>query len=193
MSTEIDINIYFKDIFLKYYSPLCAYTFRFIKDSDIVEDIVQDVFTTVWQKKDEIDFSLPLKPLLYKYTHNKALDYLKSSSFNTERLEEHTGYAALDSYIRDLVVNQAEDDLNLKELNKEIQACIDGLPEQCKRVYNLSRTENLKNREIAEKLDINIKTVEKHISKALFDIRKHLDKKGLLPILAFAILWIKLK
>lgn len=184
---------YFQKIFLKYYTLLCIYAFRYVKDSNIVEDIVQDVFTSVWEKKSDIDFSLPIKPLLYKYTHNKALDYLKSSSFKIEKLEEYTGFEALDSYVRNLVTNQAEEDFNLKELNTEIQTCISRLPDRCKEVYNLSRINNMKNREIADKLGINIKTVEKHISKALYEIRQHLDKKGLLPILAFAVFYMKLQ
>lgn len=192
-STENNIATYFREIFLKYYTPLCIYASHYIKDSNIVEDIVQDVFTSVWERKESIDFSLSIKPLLYKYTHNKALDYLKSNSLKIEKLEEYTGFTALDSYIRNLVINQAEEDLNLKELNTEIQTCISRLPDQCKKVYNLSRTDNMKNREIADKLGINIKTVEKHISKALYEIREHLDKKGLLPLLAFAIFYLKFK
>lgn len=191
-SNEKDIYTHFRDIFLKYYSPLCLYALRYVKDTNIAEDIVQDVFTAVWQKREEIDFDLPIKPLLYKYTHNKTLDYLKSSNFNTERLDEYVGYTALDNYVRDLVANQIEDDLNVKELNEEIQQCIENLPDQCKKVYRLSRIDNLKNKEIAEKLDISIKTVEKHISKALCEMREHLNKKGLLPVLALAILLLRL-
>lgn len=192
-STEHDIYTYFKKLFLKYYSPLCIYTLRYIKDTDVTEDIVQDVFTTMWIKRDEIDFSLSVKPLLYRYAHNKALDYLKSNTFKTDRLDEYTSYASLDSYIRNLITNQTEEDINLNELNAEIQTCIETLPEQCKKVYCLSRVKNMKNKEIADQLGINIKTVEKHISKALSEIRGYLDKKGLLPILAFAILYLKYK
>lgn len=191
MSTENNIYTSFKDIFLEYYSSLCTYAFRYTKDTSAAEDIVQDVFTSFWNKREEINFEQPIKPLLYKYTQNRALDYLKSSSYKTERLDEYTSFAVLDSYIRDLIANQSEEYLDFKELNKEIMECIDSLPDQCKRVYNLSRSENLKNREIAEELNINIKTVEKHISKALFEIRTHLDKKGLLPILALAVLCLK--
>lgn len=182
---------YFKNIFLEHYSILCTYAFRLVKDAVVAEDIVQDVFAAVWARREEIDFSSSIKPLLYKYTHNKALDYLKSSSYNTERLDENNIYSMLDIYVQNLIVNQPEDDLNFRELNEEILKCIDNLPDQCKNVYKLSRFSNLKNKEISDTLCISIKTVEKHISRALSEIRRYLDEKGLLSLLLLAILFFK--
>lgn len=174
------IYVEFKELFLTHYTPLCRYAFRYIKDADGAEDVVQDVFTSIWAHRDSIDFSLPIKPLLYKYTRNKALNYLKSSASNAVQLN----FDLLDKYVESLVINQIESQLNVKDLNQEIQKSIDKLPKQCQKVYNLSRVSNLKNKEIAANLNINIKTVEKHISKALSEIRDHLCKKGLLSALA---------
>lgn len=186
------IQDFFKNIFLEYYHQLCTYTLRYIKDPDLAEDIVQDVFVALWSKREEIDFNLPIKPLLYRYTHNKAIDYLKNSSYNNERLNDHM-YKELDDYVVNLIINQPDEILNYNDLNKKILNCIDKLPDQCKTVYRLSRFTNLKNREIAEKLSISIKTVEKHISKALSEIRRQLGADGFLSFFIFLLFFIKYK
>jgi len=181
-SNGIYVYEYFKNIFLEYYNPLCLYALKYVKNTEVAEDIVQDVFASVWSHRNDLDLSLPIRPLLYKYTHNKAIDHLKNKSSNIERLD-NTTYKQLNDYIDTLIINQPDEILNFNELNKEIQKYIDRLPDQCRIIYNLSRVANLKNREIAEKLNISIKTVEKHISKAISEIRKHLHDEGFLSLL----------
>lgn len=72
----------------------------------------------------------------------------------------------------------SHDELSFNDIEREILECVSQLPERCKEVFLLSRHDNLKNREIAEKLEISIKTVEKHISLALQTLNNHLKKKG---------------
>lgn len=190
-SDENDIVSCFKNNFFDHYTNLCRYVSRFVKDRNTAEDIVQDVFTTVWAKRNDIDFSRPLKPLLYKYARNKALDCLKSKSMKVVTPQADPTLQSLDRYVTRLIINQLDEELDFRELDREILSCIDRLPEKCRTIYNLSRRENLKNREIAEQLGISVKTVERQIAKALSEIKNHLVNTGLLPALILTVLLLK--
>jgi RNA polymerase sigma factor, sigma-70 family len=92
----------------------------------------------------------------------------------------------LDQYVTSYMQN-SEQSLLLKELEEEIMSYINTLPPQCRKVFMLSRSYGLKNREIAEQLDISIKAVEKQISKALYGLKEHLVQKDLFPLLVLAV------
>ena len=92
------------------------------------------------------------------------------------------GQDGLDACIRTLVADHIEAEFELSELSEEIDACVSGLSEQCRRVFLLSRTAGLKNREIARQLNISVKTVEKHIGSALAKLRLRLGRSGFLRL-----------
>lgn len=171
--------IFFEDLFNDYYALLVSYAYKFVNDKQVAEDIVQDVFMALWIKKDDIDFSEPIKPYLYKATHNKSLNYLGSLQL-TQPLET----CDVDTQIHhEIIQYNQSDSLLLKEMSEEIESFIETLPPQCKRVFKLSRSENKKNREIAVLLGISEKAVEKQISKALSELRLHLKKTGFISVL----------
>jgi RNA polymerase sigma-70 factor (ECF subfamily) len=169
----------FKVLFLKYFYPLCLYAYQFIKDMSASEDVVQEVFYDTWKKRHEIDLNSSLKPYLYKATYNKSIDYLRHLQVKEEKLQQPQDTTFADIYLKNSIEDQDEI-LHLNEIIHEIAVCKAKLPPQCLRIYNLSREENLKNKEIAELLDITIKAVEKQLSKALKEIRLHLIQKGLI-------------
>lgn len=170
---------YIKNSFMEFYSALCSYAYRYVENTANAEDIVQDVFLDVWKKRNEIDLSLPLKPLLYKLTKNKSIDFLRSAYHKEIKLEDYNDTSSLEDYVRSLIVSQ-EDQLHLDELTQTIQQCVEELPAQCQKIFILSRVSGLKNKEIAEQLDVSVKAVEKQITKALQEIRKRLKEKDLL-------------
>lgn len=164
----------FEIIYLKYYNVLRIFACRIVGDDSAAEDIIQDVFAELWSNRKSLDLSKSIKPYLYKVTHNRSLDFLKLSenknipiSNQTDMLEEIL-YTTFTSH----------DELSFNDIEREILECVNQLPERCKEVFLLSRHDNLKNREIAEKLEISIITVEKHISLALQTLNNHLKKKG---------------
>ena len=142
-------SAYFQQLFRDHYEPLCARAFQMVHDRKASEDIVQDVFLALWERREEVDF---------------------------DRLDE------LDVCIRTLVADHIEEEFQLSQLSEEIDCCISGLSEQCRRVFLLSRTTGLKNREIAERLNISVKTVEKHIGAALSQLRLRLSRSGFLRL-----------
>ncbi len=174
----------FNVLFLTHYQELCYYSYRLVGDTSTAEDLVQDVFYDLWLKKDRIDGSYSLKAYLYKIVYYKSVDFLRSCSLREEK-QGMIQLSALCEGFSDDHIPEQEEILHTKDLLKEIQFCTDQLPGQCKKIFYLSRNKGLKNKEIAELLNISVKAVEKQITKALSEIRKHLQKKGFLMILFF--------
>ena len=169
--------VLFQKLFEDYFRYLVTYSYRYVNDWSVGEDIVQDVFMAIWINRDKIDFEEPIKPYLYRATYNRSINYLNSVS--VQRRVDHADM--LDELIdREILSYNQHDNLLLKEIEEEITSFVGTLPEQRKRVFLLSREENLKNKEIALRLNISEKAVEKHITKALSDISTHLTEIGLM-------------
>lgn len=176
MPTESKPDI-FKKIFFEYHTRLCLYASQYVGDHDTAKDIVQEVFHDLWLRFDSIDFSYSIKPLLYKCTRNKAIDYLRVSINKKERPYD-VAALPLDDYMKHLLIEDFDEQINFKELSEAIYSCVEKLPAQRKRIYVMSRVNGLKNREIADQLNVSIKAVEKQISKALNDIKTFLINNG---------------
>ncbi|MDH6305644.1 RNA polymerase sigma-70 factor (family 1) [Parabacteroides sp. PF5-5] len=173
-----------ESLFRSHYRPLRAYAFRFVNNREVAEDIVQDVFFELWSKRDTIYFDKPevVKSYLFKSVYNRSLNALSHQTQKEQlRLENTNESLLLDDYLSIYMQNQ-EQSLLLKELKTEIGKFINTLPPQCKKVFILSRSYELKNKEIAEQLGISIKAVEKQITKALHELKNHLHKEGLLTL-----------
>lgn len=170
---------FFSSLFHDHYGSLLAFAQTYVLDRQAAEDVVQDVFMEIWLRREVLDFSLPIKPYLYKSAQNRSLNYLKNKSF-TESIET----TSLDLLIREEMLSyESMNAVLINEIANEIKTCIDNLPPQCRNVFILSREENLKNREIAERLSISEKAVEKHISKALCQLRNHLKATKLINLI----------
>lgn len=171
----------FKELFDVYYPSLLVYAYQKVNDRNTAEDVVQDVFLSLWIHKEQIDFNLPLRPYLYRAVHNQCLNYLRSR----HAALSVSGQEASLLLHEEIVQYNQHDTLLLKELADEIALFIQTLPAQCRKVFRLSRQSGLKNKEIAGLLGISEKTVEGHLSKALKELRAHLVKAGLLSLLLF--------
>ena len=170
----------FRELFDSYFRILTTYAYRFVNDWQTAEDITQDVFMSLWEKKESIDFDDPIKPYLYRAVYNRSINYLNSALMQ-KRIE---GAETIDELInREILSYNQHDTLLLKEITDEINQFVDTPPPQCRTVYKLSRERNLRNKEIAARLGVSEKTVEKHLSKALSEIRNHLVRLDILSIL----------
>lgn len=176
-------NAIVEELFRKYYKILRAYAYRLSGDKYVAEDIVQDVYYELWKKRDELVMENAIKFYLFRSIYTKTLNYLNSKNYtDREAFEESTEGRIQQIYLQSQLSDQ-ESELMYKELQAKVNAVIDSLPEQCKKVFLLSRKYELKNREIAEQLEISVKTVEKHISKALSVLRLSLKDTGLILLL----------
>ena len=149
----------FDALFRAYYEPLCNYACSMTDgDMDEAEDIVQDRFFKLWEKRLDFDITYSVKSYLYKMVHNACLNRIRNEKTRTKYKEYNATFLASNPVLQVDTTSEVE-----QNINKAIAA----LPEQCRHVFQLNRFEDLKYREIAEQLGISIKTVENHIGKAL--------------------------
>jgi len=143
---------------------LCYFAQKYVKDFETAREIVQDAFISLWEKRETIDMERPVKSYLTMIIHNKCTNYLRDNrKFDTYILNIEN--------LLDVPENEGSDSLVEEELKQKIEASIAELPEKCREVFVLNRYENLKYLEIADKLQISVKTVETQMSKALKHLR----------------------
>ncbi|MRX47648.1 RNA polymerase sigma-70 factor [Pedobacter puniceum] len=152
----------FKKLFDTYFDAIKNYIFYRIGDIDVATDITQDIFTRIWEKQIVIDIS-QAKYLLYKM----AKDMLVSKY---RRLEVENKYTTRMQF--EMTELTEAHDYDYKQLKNQYEDALNKLPEKQRTVFLMSRMDELKYAEIAERLDISIKTVEKRMSNALFYLRK---------------------
>ena len=175
----------FELIFKTYYGRLCHYACKFIDEDFVAEDIVQEIFSNLWEKQFDLGSESILKAYLFRSVHNRCLNYI-----NYKRItEKHHQIIQNKLALIELEYYNTEHGTakSLFELEIKIDEAISGLPDQCKKVFELSRQKGLKNREIAIELDISVSVVEKHISKALRIMREALKDYLILLLVFFKI------
>jgi RNA polymerase sigma-70 factor (ECF subfamily) len=173
-----------ENLFREYYKILRAYAYRLSGDKHMAEDIVQDVYYELWKKKDGLVMENAIKFYLFRAIYTKTLNYLNSKTYTDQEAFEESMEGRIQQIYLQSHLSDQESELMYKELYEKIKITINSLPGQCRKVFVLSRKYELKNREIAEQLDISIKTVEKHISKALSILRISLKDIGLILLLS---------
>ena len=168
-------------LYRSFYSKLYYFSYQYLIDREASKDVVQEVFTELWDHKDSLNEKTNLQAWLYTVAKNKSLKYI-------EKLQSQNNYSEYIKY-RQLDVNyKALSELDTgklayEELDNIIQEALNKLSPVCRKVFEMSRFEELSNKEIAHDLNLSIKTIESHISKALRLLRVEL--KDYLPFLMF--------
>lgn len=155
----------FEKVFKTYYPLLCQYAVRFLKSDDEAEEIVQELFYSLWEKRNKLNIHTSLKAYLYKATYLNCLDRIR---------QEKRHYAHQNSIEINADEGYEDHALEAREVNLIIMETLEKLPERGKRIFQMSRFEGMKYQEIAEKLSISIKTVEANMGKALKFFRHNL-------------------
>jgi RNA polymerase sigma-70 factor (ECF subfamily) len=169
----------FELLFSIFFARLNDFARHVVKDDTISQDIVQDVFVKVWERNSQIE-SLNIEAYLFRLVRNRCIDYIKHLKVvNNQILQIQISSKYEELYRIDFIGNEPYI-LIEQELKSKIEKTIQGLPDRCREVFMLSRMDGLKNKEIAEKLDINIKNVERHLNRALQSFRNNFAEE--LPI-----------
>jgi len=157
----------FEQLFRKEFKGLVLFAIQYVKEYEAAREIVQEAFIGLWNQRERIDVSRPVKTYLSTTVRNRSLNYLRDQKkFDTRLLTQENLYP-LASY-------EQADRLVEKELQDRIQSAIAELPEKCREVFLLSRNEHLKYQAISDQLQISVKTVETQMSKALQHLRVRL-------------------
>jgi RNA polymerase sigma-70 factor (ECF subfamily) len=162
----------FEGLFNTYYEALTNYAYTFMNNSDEAEDIVQQVYINLWENRMKLEIHTSARSFLYKAVHNSCLNRIKHLKIKSSHHQELAYERLNDSS------HTAQDH---KELMNRLHLALDSLPEQCRIIFEMSRFEQLKYQEIANQLNLSIKTVENQMGKALKIMRAEL--KDYLPII----------
>ena len=165
----------FRELFTVYYRPLIAFARSIVMDHEASKDIIQEVFVRIWENRKNLDIHTSLRAFLFTCVRNSSIDYIRQqkrfSGLEKELLEmlSGTGYEnnSQPEALNSIIYNETCD---------LIDSAIDILPEQCRKVFIMSRYHGLKHKQIAEKLNVSPKTVEAHIYAALKFIREKIKK-----------------
>jgi RNA polymerase sigma-70 factor (ECF subfamily) len=157
----------FKYFFDTYYDDLCNFANGYLRDEALSEEIIQDIFVYLWEKKDSLLLTGSVKSYLFTASKNKSLNYLR----NLKNQNRIIGELAPDT---ELTAGGADQYLETEELKRIIEEAIDKLPPKCKVIWQLSRNQGMTHNEIATELGITVKTVENQITIAIRKIKEFL-------------------
>ena len=158
----------FEDLFRKNFTHLCNFAVQYVADHDTAKDITQKVFINLWENREKIDIQQGVLSYLFTSVKNRSLNYLRDSKRYRSRI--------LDLDCGDIELPQQEANMEIEDLKVRIASALEKLPEKCRLVFEMSRFEDKKYREIAAELGISQKTVEAHMSKAMRSLRDHLKE-----------------
>mgnify|MGYP000222895723 FL=1 len=159
----------YNKLFVRYYSRLCCYVYRLLGEKEDAEDVVQDLFLTLWNNRKKIAIGENVSGYLYKMARNLALNHIRTrTNYKTvlENREEQLSY-------------YEENPLETEEFRMALYDCINLLPGRCKEVLLLHRVKGLKQKEIADQLSISVKTIKNQIWASLQRLKKCLEVKGI--------------
>lgn len=156
----------FKYLFDAYFVPLCRYVHLYLDSTQEGEELVLDIFMHLWEHSSKINLTLSLKAYLFQAARNRCLNFLR----------DRKPTLSLDS-VNDVANDETTSSLEVEELSQLIQEAICALPDKCREVFQLSREGNKTNQEIANEMNVSVKTVEAQITKALKRIKSFLDNQ----------------
>ncbi|MBR9859732.1 RNA polymerase sigma-70 factor [bacterium] len=156
----------FEQFYKKFHPSLMAFAMYYLKIQADAQEVVNDVFLNVWDKRDDLILDDSLKSYLFQATKNRAINHLKKNKKTFMEIAEDENIEVPP----DVLLKMEEKD-NVERL----QMLLNLLPPKCKQVFSMSRFDQLSYKEIAELMDISVKTVEHQMSKALKIFRKNLN------------------
>ncbi len=178
IALEKDVKEGFSLLFQHYHTILCNHAIRYVWSKDVAKDIVADVFFNLWKNQEFTQITSSYRSYLFGAVRNGCHNYL------SRELSRHASVELLDNY--DSQSLRPDQIVHFDELQHKIETTISNLPPQCKRVFLLNRFECKKYSEIAADLNISVKTVEMHISKALQTLRDALKEEWILALCIFS-------
>lgn len=156
-------------IFKKYFKELYRFAFSYVRDGQIAEEMAQEVFLYIWEKRMQIEIQTTLKTYLYSAVKNKCLNYIKLELSRQQSMSDI-------SKVMLSISGENMDEGESEQLKKYIQNAIDSLPKKCRQIFILSRNAGMTYEEIAKELGLSKKTVENQMGIALKKLRESLEK-----------------
>lgn len=163
----------FDSLYLFYAPRVREFVFRLLQNSGEAEDVTQNIFLRIWEKHRELGTLRSFRNYLYTMARNAVFDIFSHSAVQDKYKQERIRTGA------DLGDTSTSERIETEELALLIALAVDNMPEQRRKVFTLSRYEELSNKEIAERLNLSVKTVERHMTAALHSLRRLLTALAL--------------
>lgn len=157
----------YNQLFDKYYMPLCVYSLKYCDSYEMAEDIVQDFFVRLWDMKLYLKLENPMSPYLFKAIKNNTLQVVKK--------ESRFVFQDVENVVNNLIEEEPLDFATLEAEKKKLFEQVEALPEKSKEVFKAIVLDNMKYKEVADRLDISVNTVKTHYARALKQLRFKLD------------------
>lgn len=174
----------FITVYERYARPLYVYAFKKLKDKHAAQDIVHDVFTSFWQRREEVNLRTELSSYLFSAVRNKAFDNFARKEVQAKHLK------SLQEFLMLSTTSPADYLIRTQQLDELIKKEIQALPERMREIFILSRQKQLSHLEIAEQLDISKHTVDTQIKRALRILKHKLGPVTTLNLLFQACWWM---
>jgi len=172
--TDLDKPL-FEQLFKVHFAPLCNFAVQYVQDADSAKDIAQKVFINLWENRQNIDPRKSIQSYLFTSVKNRCLNFIRDQKRYRSQV--------LDLEIAGVDIAFEEDDQEYADLEKKISEALESLPEKCRQVFEMSRFQNKKYKDIAAELGISEKTVEAHMSKALKTLKEQLKDYALISLI----------
>ena len=158
----------FQALFKKYYSAMCHFARQFLNDTELAEETAQDMFVKIWEKRESLNIQSSVKHYFFRSIRNHCLNQIQH-----EKIKKQYANTVIESANQEIITEQYFMEVGLIQ---RIEKCIDGLPPKRQEIFRLSREQGLKYKEIADTLNISVKTVEAQMGLALKYLRDELKE-----------------
>lgn len=158
----------FREIFERYYPPLCCFALQLLGEDEAAEEIVQNMFVKLWEKRGAISIDTSVRQYLFRSVKNYCINHIQHNKIKKLYAEKAAELARQE-------INSSDYYLEIG-LAEKIEACVESLPEKRQEIFRLSREDGLKYKEIADRLNISVKTVETQMGFALKTLRENLKE-----------------
>lgn len=183
----------FREIMEHWYSRLFNFANGYLNNTENTKEVIQDVFLQLWDHRQKLVTDASLNAYLFTLTRNRCIDLIRREKlmlqFRTDKQEEYARLTESSQALSDPILNE----IFALELQHEIDQAINSLPDQCRKIFLMSRSNGMKNKEISQTLELSEKTVESHLTKALRTIRTALEQKFPGTLCLLAAFFLKLK
>ncbi|HLO90594.1 MAG TPA: RNA polymerase sigma-70 factor [Lentimicrobium sp.] len=173
----------FETVFKENYSSMVRAARRILIDIEPAEEVIQDLFVKLWEKRDSLVINTSLPAYLHKAVTNHAINYYKFQK-KTVRFQDYIGFE-----VDDYQSVAADEPMLHNDLDKKVNALMKALPERRRMIFEMSRFEGMKNWQIAQQMGVSLKTVEYHMAAALDFLRTKLS--DYLPVILLAFFLLK--
>ncbi len=157
----------FEKVFYIYFKKLYVFAKEYVIDSETARELIQETFVKLWEVKGQLRPDTNISAYLFTMVRNSSINYLKQA-ITKQQYADYSMFKYQQYFLNYCaLIDETSEKLMYKELEEKIHEIINNLPPKCKTIFELSRFQDLKHKEIAQQLNISVKTVENHIAEAL--------------------------